>query len=194
MSVTLLTAYGLPWELLRICIDICIFMILLVTLNFLLSFISYSKNILLFTWQTILKGILWGNYPLKYAASYQTSKSYFLLLHSADREFHIYKTFRTSGSFRVNKLDDCHIKFDGNKHRILPPDHTKSPTTQNSMENLCTTEKGFWKTSVLQFCHELWQTRRVREHSCIYFDHFPSTSVWFGGSPYKHILSPTRCW
>lgn len=47
---------------------------------------------------------------------------------------------------------------------------------------------------MLRFCHELWQTCRVRQHSCIYFDHSPNTSVRFGGSPYKHILSPTRCW
>lgn len=54
--------------------------------------------------------------------------------------------------------------------------------------------KVILKTSLLQFCHELWQACRLRQDSGIYSDHFPSTAVvWFGGLPYKHILSPPRC-
>lgn len=66
-----------------------------------------------------------------------------MLLHRPERKSHTYKTFKTSGTSRVNKLDDCHIKFDGKNHRIPAPDHTKAPTLQNYLENLYKQKSDF---------------------------------------------------
>lgn len=116
-----------------------------------------------------------------------------MMLNREERKFHIYETFKTLETFRVNELNDCHIKFDGNKHRIAAPDHIKTPTTWNYMENLYNQKSDFENidASILS-----WTLKNMQSKTALLHCFWPFSKNWsmILGRSKKHVLNPTRSW